>query len=875
MELTRLEVTNWRGLSTAVLDFGSGVTIIGGPNECGKTSLRSALHAALVMTGSGAKEKKKLETFRPWDTKLYPKVQLDFKVDDKVVMVEKEFLRTKNWASLKVNGKLVANDGEVQRELEKLLGPSLDWVDILWGVQGLVAFDKDAPDSVKGRLATAAQDTVIPQVAQLKEAIDKEWNEYWTEKTQRPKSKLQDLRTASDEAMKAELKLKEEIKAADRRVEDLDVQKLDLDARKQKLKDTESQWQRGQESLGVWEIYARAKAEAANAEQTLKSIEQWVRVWQSTVSGAAELFSKATAWKQSCDKLKALVDHPPSRADYDAVANRKNYLELSVERDKFAALENMQVPTAAELKAYRQIENDLRDVESRLKAGALSATLTAEAQLKMELTRDDGEKEIHSLSKTETNSFNAEKGFELVLPGVARLQVESGSQSVADDIETRKKLAQDLKTFLEKWNANDLQELQMRATEKDAQIKQLRPVDMKQLTLLRGKVADADSLDGLSPEEKEALLNAMPAALVVAESNWKMADSEHTRANAEHRKLLENNDLQKFETLLDNLQNHCKLSMFDNAKALVFPTSKADATGSAGGSPASKPGSAGVPPASINPEPATSMLEATTIEWLKSLDSFEADFLTSISTKQAELKKLQAAIIRPEGEETSKDRLTQLISDKTRMAESVADLETKINQEIGSIKAQGDLYSRLVAAQETSARASAEEKRVEKDAMAIMQLRQAFDEGCGKLRQDVVAPLQDRVTECLSQLTSGFYKGVAFDAALKVNGVRADSSTDIVLDEISFGTREQLSFITRLCLAQLLAKDASKQVVILDDNLVHTDDARMPLACGLLETAAQVVQVIIFTCHPKRYSAIENANRFTLCPRDVHRLEMV
>ena len=114
MELTRLEVTNWRGLSSAVLDFGSGVTIIGGPNECGKTSLRSALHAALVLTGKGAKEKKKLETFRPWDAKLYPKVQLDFKVDDKVVMVEKEFLRAKNWASLKLNGKLVAQDGEVQ-----------------------------------------------------------------------------------------------------------------------------------------------------------------------------------------------------------------------------------------------------------------------------------------------------------------------------------------------------------------------------------------------------------------------------------------------------------------------------------------------------------------------------------------------------------------------------------------------------------------------------------------------------------------------------------------------------------------------------------------------------------------------------------------
>lgn len=112
----------------------------------------------------------------------------------------------------------------------------------------------------------------------------------------------------------------------------------------------------------------------------------------------------------------------------------------------------------------------------------------------------------------------------------------------------------------------------------------------------------------------------------------------------------------------------------------------------------------------------------------------------------------------------------------------------------------------------------------------------------------------------LDKLTGGFYRGVAFDPSLKVSGVHANTATSIVLDEISFGTREQLSFLTRLCLAELLAGEAARQVVVLDDNLLT--------ACQLLETASQHVQIVVFTCHPERYASIASATRVELASRE-------
>ena len=66
--------------------------------------------------------------------------------------------------------------------------------------------------------------------------------------------------------------------------------------------------------------------------------------------------------------------------------------------------------------------------------------------------------------------------------------------------------------------------------------------------------------------------------------------------------------------------------------------------------------------------------------------------------------------------------------------------------------------------------------------------------------------------------------------------------------QISVGTREQLSTLYRLSLAEYLST-----AIILDDQLVQSDVTRMDWFRALLSEKAGVFQIIVFTCRPNDY----------------------
>ena len=65
---------------------------------------------------------------------------------------------------------------------------------------------------------------------------------------------------------------------------------------------------------------------------------------------------------------------------------------------------------------------------------------------------------------------------------------------------------------------------------------------------------------------------------------------------------------------------------------------------------------------------------------------------------------------------------------------------------------------------------------------------------------------------------------------------------------ISVGTREQLSTLYRLALAEYL-----QTVIVLDDQLVQSDECRMDWFRALLIEKAHTFQIVVFTCRPSDY----------------------
>jgi uncharacterized protein YhaN len=97
------------------------------------------------------------------------------------------------------------------------------------------------------------------------------------------------------------------------------------------------------------------------------------------------------------------------------------------------------------------------------------------------------------------------------------------------------------------------------------------------------------------------------------------------------------------------------------------------------------------------------------------------------------------------------------------------------------------------------------------------------------------------------ELTRRRYETVQLTAQLAMEGIMVSGAVRPT-EQISVGTREQLSTLYRLSLAEYLGS-----TIVLDDQLVQSDDNRMDWFRGLLAEKAHIFQILVFTCRPGDY----------------------
>ncbi|MFD4836884.1 AAA family ATPase [Achromobacter sp. NPDC058515] len=112
--------------------------------------------------------------------------------------------------------------------------------------------------------------------------------------------------------------------------------------------------------------------------------------------------------------------------------------------------------------------------------------------------------------------------------------------------------------------------------------------------------------------------------------------------------------------------------------------------------------------------------------------------------------------------------------------------------------------------------------------------------------QRLQAPLARRLNHYLALLFPE--AALRLDDALLPTALRRGDGEDL-LDALSFGTREQLGILARFAYADLLREAGRPTLLLLDDALVHTDDARRDFMKRALFDAATRHQILMFTCH--------------------------
>lgn len=133
-------------------------------------------------------------------------------------------------------------------------------------------------------------------------------------------------------------------------------------------------------------------------------------------------------------------------------------------------------------------------------------------------------------------------------------------------------------------------------------------------------------------------------------------------------------------------------------------------------------------------------------------------------------------------------------------------------------------------------------------------LSQLIEEEKAKAQQEVFRPLQDRVHRSFSALVGERYRvGIDNDLNLEISGKAVSGDYMTVAEEaLSFGTREQLSFLFRLAIAaQLSGREPA--VMVLDDSFVNTDLRRLPVLLDMLMKRDPEIQFLVFTCRPGDY----------------------
>lgn len=182
--------------------------------------------------------------------------------------------------------------------------------------------------------------------------------------------------------------------------------------------------------------------------------------------------------------------------------------------------------------------------------------------------------------------------------------------------------------------------------------------------------------------------------------------------------------------------------------------------------------------------------------------------------------------------------------------------DTAVLEEAG---AQG-LHGKLTAAEQRAAYAEEELEAYVRRAAAARLLFETLRCRRDEARENYSEPFRLKL-ESLGQVVFGPSFAVELNDDLSIARVGRDGIT-LEVGQLSVGVREQLSVLTRLACAALVSANGAP--VVLDDVFGWADPKRLQDLGPILAQAAGEGQVLVFTCTPARFATVAPARVIAL-----------
>jgi len=151
---------------------------------------------------------------------------------------------------------------------------------------------------------------------------------------------------------------------------------------------------------------------------------------------------------------------------------------------------------------------------------------------------------------------------------------------------------------------------------------------------------------------------------------------------------------------------------------------------------------------------------------------------------------------------------------------------------------------------------SRDEDKLRADSLKL--LKETCEKVIEEATSNVARPVAEEASKMFRLIAGAKFEGIEIDSDLCITGIRRkEAPYSVPLEKLSGGEREQVYLALRIALAKVLTQpDGSRELLVIDDALVATDQERLERAMQVLQGLSDKIQTLVLTCHPERYSAL-------------------
>ena len=639
-------------------------------------------------------------------------------------------------------------------------------------------------------------------------------------------------------------------------------------------------------------LAARITGLTSQYDEAAKALRE-VDEQQRGVAGVVQLFRSGAAQGAIAESETALAQ----LATWRAQANQQRNAAISIEN----AQNSLNLPAVADIEALKRLEQQLQVARARLGFG-LHLAVIPKRELRVSIRQDGAAPESRVLKD---DLFNARASGEIHLDieGIAEISLSGGEESArAEMARLQARWTTEVEPVLKKTGFANLDEVGEAVRKQAAYLEEIRKLRHEAAALDQrisdqpdwvGKRAEkqgeldksAEALAGADRKELEKLarklcikdLSAAEASLAqLAGQRPKLLTRERilegdlTAAKlllSEKQKDLAaaQEDLSRARAVADGYSEGLLTELLDKQSrvaadllATEHELQMSDAKSSEGLIKAR-----GVLALAEKEQAAAEARHREIADELRNADSQRATaegelkILTEAAAKldeqatRSELSAVEAELaLIPEPAQAITE---QALSDsqaavKSKEAE-LREIENAIQSKRGALEHVGGQVAkdRTEGAREALALLREQERNLEVDYDAWALLRETLLEAEQQEGVHLGRVLGGPIVQRFSDLTGGRYGKLALGPDLETNTISVAGEGRPV-SALSVGTRDQLSLIFRLTLAEQL-----QSVVVLDDQLTQCDGERMVWIRSFIREMAKNIQIIVFTCRPNDY----------------------